>query len=306
MTALSPEAAPRERNQDVAVDFVMDYLKGVVHPAVKALGIASTPASFEEWRRLHYRFCWLRRRQVERRPRKIRVARGFTCPKPVRPGLRILRKKILGGVDLNAHLSRDSIKPNKPDGLYTDWGIHHFHLGIRRDPKDARFVERTGPLLFAWVTEDTVYHIAVKEHGAWTDRDLIETVHANWPVLLAPFETPIAPPSEPSHPTDFELAQARKSVIVCLQIGDKVYAAPGGGVTTAGTSVRAEMEASEDLMYIKSLEDWTREFAVAEFRHQGFRFDLPLELRLGIRGEDAFAVSEALDAALRLPTPDRG
>jgi hypothetical protein len=90
------------------------------------------------------------------------------------------------------------------------------------------------------------------------------------------------------------------------QIGETIYMAPGGGVSTAGTSTRAEMDAINEVKHIMSLEDWSREFAIAGFREQGFELELPLELRLDVRREEAFAVSDALGAALRLPTPARG
>ncbi len=122
-------------------------------------------------------------RHLEVKPREVRISPSLKVPHELEEGLARLVRKFEVGENVNPHLSK-AIKNagdrNYHDALLNDWGIHHLHLGV----ETGSFIARTGPLLFAMVRDEAVYMIAVKKHGAWADRDLVEVVHQNWPELL--------------------------------------------------------------------------------------------------------------------------
>ena len=86
-----------------------------------------------------------------------------------------------------------------------------------------------------------------------------------------------------------------------IEIDGKVFAPPGGGVATSGTSVNARTTADYRIQGVEALQKWARENAADEFRKQGFKFEEPVGLRFEIEDDETFAVSDLLGARLRLP-----
>jgi hypothetical protein len=129
-------------------------------------------------------FFDLSRRMIPIGTRKIEIADDFDCPPAQKNGWINLQDKIRRGDDLGPHLSwADSFSNN--DGLLNEWGVHHFHLGMKPDTHRPYYVERSTPLLFALVDETTVYAINIYRHGAWEDKRIIESLHRNWPDLIS-------------------------------------------------------------------------------------------------------------------------
>ena len=112
---------------------------------------------------LIYYFDSLRRRVIPR-PRKIQIADTFQCPLPCLNGWMVLQKKVASGESIRPHLSKPHESLFNRDGLLNEWGIHHFHLGTCPDSNNIRYVERTGTVIFAYVTDDIFYAVNVYEH----------------------------------------------------------------------------------------------------------------------------------------------
>lgn len=68
-------------------------------------------------------------------------------------GYKTLKAKFANGDDVTPHLSSNILNDTYEDYLLNDWGIHHFHLG--QNISDG-FAGRTGPLLFALITNSNV------------------------------------------------------------------------------------------------------------------------------------------------------
>jgi hypothetical protein len=69
-------------------------------------------------------------------------------------------------------------KATYEDQLLNDWGIIHFHLGLR----DAQGnVPRTGVVLFAFVRGDVVHCIGFFDHRSWSKIEVLEILQRNWP-----------------------------------------------------------------------------------------------------------------------------
>lgn len=121
-------------------------------------------------------------RRISMNRRSIYVSDVFQCPAEHRVGWHLIQQKVKEGQDLTPHLSKLINKPEKTDPMLNDWGIYHLHLGTEIQ---NGFACRTGPLLFARVTDERFYALDVYSLGTWTESEVVETVHRNWPESVA-------------------------------------------------------------------------------------------------------------------------
>lgn len=181
-------------------------------------------------------------RTIKKKPRTVVKATGFTCPTDLQEGLALLEDKIINGESLFRHQSKSVNKLSTEDKLLYCWSIHHFHLGTTTDA--SGFITRTGPVLFAFVTDDTVYMIDVKLHGAWSDTSLLQTIHDNWPGLIEAWKVEGKPTIHLESPDIASLRKSNINAIVKLNDGTS-YTGPGLGMSTAGTPMVATFKSIE-------------------------------------------------------------
>jgi hypothetical protein len=208
-------------------------------------------------------------RQIPLQPRVVEESAELICPPERLAGYNELKRKASAGEPLKANQSKTVNKPDYYDVLFIDWGIQHFHLGTTRQSNG--FVERTGLLLYARVTQDKFYAIQFYEHGAWSKQDLLQILQKNWPAEVEKFElkglTPVGPPL-----TDQDVANFRKAGVQPLvTLGDKVIAPMGGGYTSSGDSTTAVRSLIELRRYCGELEAQTRSI-IAEAATHGHKF----------------------------------
>lgn len=72
-----------------------------------------------------------------------------------------MQRKIVGGEDLCPHLSRRHARLDTLDGLLNEWGVHHLYLGTAHTAVGSGYMKRSGPVLFARITETDFYAINV-------------------------------------------------------------------------------------------------------------------------------------------------
>ncbi|MCE0881290.1 hypothetical protein [Pseudomonas putida] len=195
------------------------------------------------------------KRRIEPRPRQVVLANTFECPQELNPGWTVLRNKIEAGADLSPHLSLQIEKVMATDRLLLDWGVYHLHLGLAGHHKNTNFVERTGPVVFGYPTQDTFHAIGVYAHGAWSDSSVIETLHANWPELTGSAkirgEFTLA-----QQYTDDDRKKLRASGInVITALSDGTFLFPlGGGYAGNGVSIEGVTASDRERKKIESLE----------------------------------------------------
>ena len=95
--------------------------------------------------------------------------------------------KLESGENVNRLLSNKVKKLNQAknaDLLKSEWGIYHLHF---RE-------ERSEELLFVYLNEGNAYLLDILKHEkadgsvvTWTNTDLIQTIHNNWPQVIEPF-----------------------------------------------------------------------------------------------------------------------
>lgn len=207
---------------------------------------------------ISYKFFNVRRRRLQACPRTVHESSEFQCPANLSNGYQALKAKLVAGDDVTPHLSKSLLDVDYDDPLLNDWGIHHFHLG--QTVEASGFIDRTGPLLFAFVTPEDAYCINIFPHGAWTEQELIKILHRNWPAAISDFKLN-GVLSLAHSVSNQDIAKLRKAgVQTMVEVGPGVVYGPmGGGYSTAGTSVRATMQSDKYRRIVRSLEDHVRE-----------------------------------------------
>jgi hypothetical protein len=149
--------------------------------------------------------------------------------------LQRIERAVGAGEDLNPWLSMRITKLNGRDLLLYDWGIHHLHLGLVEVLSGFR--GRRDDVLFAKVTLDDLFFLDVGRHGEWAEDRFLEIMLADWPDLLAPYRT-AGRDLQPKLTVE-ERQEAREAgLLTMVELSDGwVYAPPGGGINTAGTSL---------------------------------------------------------------------
>ena len=172
-------------------------------------------------------------RRLSLRPRLLFVSDTFQCPLEHQDGWNLIQQKVKAGLDLTPHLSKLIDKPEETDPMLNDWGVYHLHLGT--DIQNG-FARRTGPLLFARVTDEHFYAIGVYSHGAWTESEVVETVHRNWPESVARW---VMHGVRGERLTDAERAVLRKKCTNTFFLTKDMttYGPLGGGTVSSGHNV---------------------------------------------------------------------
>jgi hypothetical protein len=187
-------------------------------------------------------FLDARRRRPASRPRKLWIADDFSYPPEFAAGWQALQDEVTQGADLWPRMSGRHLSLDNLDGLLNEWGIHHFHLGTAPKPDGSGLIERTGPVVFARVTENDFYAINLYHHGHWEETSVLESLHRNWRDTIRQYRlSGIA--GEPL--TGTERRNLRNvNVQAPTAVADgTVYMAIGGGVVSSGASSRAVMGA---------------------------------------------------------------
>ena len=211
---------------------------------------------------------------VSHRPRKVSRTSVFdqknlTLEPLMLKAAAAIITKIENGEDLSGHLSKSSTDAEKMDGLLADWGIHHLHISDdKKNPGDA-FYRRTGPVLFVLFREDDAYLIDIFPHGsknpeAWTRIELLTLVKNTWPELIEPFRLQ-GFQGVTRQISDLDRKDLREGgVMVPIEIDGAVYMSPGGGVTTAGTSLEVGLAADRLMMQLRDAENELKNMSAYE------------------------------------------
>ena len=220
-------------SKSVKADFDADWREYLVG-ALRKEGYA--PAATSSTDKLAIQYYGSQWRRVPIRKRSVHRSSPLTCPDELKKGLDALCKKFEHGEDVRPHLSRTLKKPDFDDSMLNDWGVYHFHLGTSIESDG--FAARSDPVLFAFVGADDVYFIDCRNHGSWTDDDILPIIHSEWPELLEPFRiVDLVAVAVPTSAADRK-ALRKAGLNSVIQIGGSdFYAPPGGGYTMDGTSI---------------------------------------------------------------------
>lgn len=203
-------------------------------------------------------------KMIDTRPRRVHCSAEFettleTLDRRYVAPIETIRGRFESGGDLSEFLSKRASDAGFNDGLLSDFGVHHFHLGARPNPSSRR-VERTEVLLFVHVQPCDAYLLDVRKHPnrrgsadfGWSDVDILNIMDSNWPEVLKQY---IVPGVEGSTLTDEQRKELRrKNVNVVTQVGDKTIAPPGGGQLANGANLACRFQAMRLLSQIEHVE----------------------------------------------------
>jgi hypothetical protein len=244
-------------------------------------------------------------RQIDAQPRTIVAASHFPWPadnEVHKEGFDVLLRKIENGEDLRPHLSDKINRPTYNDMLFNDWGIQHLHLG--RNVGNNGFVERTGKLLYVFVTVDVCHLITIGDHGHFSCQQMVETVHSHWPHLISRYRLNCI--GVEYSPTDEEINKLRKAgVSYPIQVADgAVYMSPGGGFASNGVSDTAVTSANYYQRHIRVLEDYIRcniDTLAGQAADVGRPFGDALHFKLALEGDIFKAVEKNSKVIFLMP-----
>ena len=222
------------------VDLLKD-LHNWAHDALTGMGLRNVREdALEQYSSMLFR-------RLVAKPRRIEKSKEFICPKDYKEGLRIFEEAVRTGRDLTPYMSKTIEDAEYDDGFLFDWSLFHFHLGIGPDTKNPRFVERTGPVLIAFINirdDDIMYFVQIRNHSTdqlWYDDGLVRIVADNWPSVVEKYRMHgIASMTE--QVTWEQRKQLRKNLHanVPVDLSDgRVFFSMNWGITAAGTSFRA-------------------------------------------------------------------
>lgn len=232
------------------------------------------------------------KRRISQLPRTVVVSAQFTCPPQHAAGVALISQKARNGEDITPHQSKGLLDLNFNDSLLNDWDIQHLHLGTVSE--QSGFIQRTGPLLFARVTDTHFYLIDVLNHGDWTRQRLVEIVHNNWPDSLSNHKYPGALGLE-YKPSDDDIRRLRRAgVDIAIQVSDgTVYGSIGGGYTTSGLSADVVSTCNSYWYLLWECEAYVKQHIqelIEIARQHGVQMTAPFCFRLGCDNDNVYAI----------------
>jgi hypothetical protein len=195
-----------------------------------------------------YSYFNMREKVPKAKKRKIIFSSQFECPKEYTEGLKKLSAAIEDGRSLWPYVSRKIIQPNSQDGLLFDFGIFHLHLGTESDPKRPFLIQGTKDLLYCMFDEETAYFLRIGDHSLWLDFSLLEVVQSEFEHLISKWEYRISSTSKMKLATEQRNILRKNNLNALIEIGDKSYFQPGGGVMGSGVSSFSVIKA-DDMFY---------------------------------------------------------
>lgn len=194
------------------------------------------------------RYISWKRRSVSSGKRRVLKASSFNCPSHLQKGLADLEKAFETGGDIWPWQSKRIDRPSDEDGMFNDYRIIHFHLGVGFDSKGYIVRDKKkskGELLFAIVDSISVYELGIYVHGDWYELTLLDIVEENWPRLLdaVAISALDVTPCLSTRSEVKALRNANVNSFIKLKSG-RIVAPLGGGVATDETSTDAVCSAN--------------------------------------------------------------
>lgn len=158
------------------------------------------------------------------------------------------------GGDLLPFQSTGLLDHDGKDLMLFDWGIYHFHLSTEPHPTRPTFSARSGPLLYALVTENDFYQIGIRPHGDWSCVQLLDIVEENWPYIISHARIMMSGVNAVS--TDKDIAMMRKNQVNCavrLSSGN-CYSFLNQGIALSGESFAANRAMVDSHAFLQRIE----------------------------------------------------
>lgn len=241
-------------------------LRTIIETEFQAIGKSLTAADINEM--LYQFFNTFINKRVIAKPRSILTSAEVEQKKSSNPiwlqDFTEIVRKIENGEDINEHLSKLSVKTQYNDLMLNDWGIHHIHLSTTKKSPQQKFYNRSGFLLLVFFQDNVAYLIDVLPHPEhqeivfWSQKEFMQVINNNWAELLQKWQLRGILGLERTI-SDTERSQLRGvHVNSLIQLDDKIFLGPGGGITAAGTSMEIQRSCDyllENLENLQTVDD---------------------------------------------------
>lgn len=200
---------------------------------------------------LPFKIIYLEERRIIAKPRTLHESLAFNCPPDMVDGWNKLKASIENGDNLIPYLSKGINNLDYQDKMLNEWGIYHFHLG---ENMSEGFIERTGPLLYAFVTEQDIYAIDVYNHNEWAEETILQVIHDNWPHLISGYKASnVLKTSDTITPAQrISLRKVNANSFFTTTDGT-VYMPTGGGSVASGYNLSTTLKVIKTRTYINSI-----------------------------------------------------
>jgi hypothetical protein len=242
--------------------YTMDFLRDLLDSIVEAL--RSAGVTFDQRWASEQPLAFLamyiefRDRTIAPTPRRVELSRELQNSNywpTFQNEVTNLARTARAGEDLFPYQTKNIRTFDNQDLLLSDWNIHHLHLGPHAPGQ--QFATRTGPLLYATFLPDAAYFITIKDHHNFSHIELLEIIEANWPSYLDKFTVGHAAAIS-WMPDSADVNHLRKVGIqtsIVLRSG-RVLFPPGGGYTSAKTSLNGIRQANQVAKILRELESF--------------------------------------------------
>lgn len=168
------------------------------------------------------------------------------------------------GRDVLKFLSKGALNARSQDGLLTDFGIHHLHLGNKRSESET-FVERSDYLLFVFIESSNVYFLDLRRHPnanipgdyGWSDQDYLKIMQSNWPEVLRKYSLKRATGTIVSDEQKKTLQELNINVI--SSFGGEAIFSPGGGLAGDGSNMYCQYLADRLVHQVENIQNYIEE-----------------------------------------------
>jgi hypothetical protein len=241
-------------------------------------------------------FFSFKTRLVESKPRKIKYSSKFVMPtdNELIAGVKLLERNISMGINLFPHLSRRIFDTTFTDGMLFDWGIHHFHIGIKEDKKNPQLIQGKNEIIYGFVTDTVIYFLIIGVHGQWADKDILLIVRNEFPDLITPFKLNGIIGLEKNITEKEHNALRSAGVNTITELNGEFYAPLGGGITTAGTNIPATRQWHFICRLLDKIEDYLQKNLISKLLNVYPSDSLPevVELHLTYNDETKLTVED--------------
>jgi len=170
--------------------------------------------------------------------------------------------KLCIGQSVIAHQSKDVFTAYTEDLLLATWGLHHLHLSTELE-ENGKFVRRADYLLFVYVEGQSIYTVDIRPHKefegnvnlVWYRKNLLKNLQISFPEVLDKYQlNGVLRPTPDEELTDLQHRSLRKAGITTAAVpGEFPIIDPGGGISTAGSSLANTMRTD---LYMRQIYGW--------------------------------------------------
>ncbi len=222
-------------NFSVEIDLIKD-LQDISKQRLKSMGYQIDEKANEDWIRLYFN---AQKRLISLTPRTVVKSKEFQCPDKFLPALQEIEDCFTKGKNLVPYMTTHIIYSKVKDLLLYDWGIYHFHLGLKKPGE--QFAERSDQELFVYIKENVAYFIQTYPHKKkylYTTQEMVKILHNNWPELLERNKLQGVLATKVTDELYDKFRRCGGTTMV--DVGDNtVYGMLGGGYASDGSSVEA-------------------------------------------------------------------